>query len=103
MRTRGRGKRRNIPAAIIQVVEGARETLIEDRGATQRKGAIAANGEAAGVDGSCLSRAIKLELVVGSDISSTALGIGEDPIGEADGQGTIASTGTLGGVSDLSN
>ncbi len=80
------------PVAIVQVIEASAQALVEDVGGTQRKRAIAANGETGGEDSAGLGRGVKLELVVCSDVPSTALGVRKDPIGESERKRRIAGT-----------
>jgi hypothetical protein len=70
------------PPAVVQVVEVAGLALVENRRAPEGNGAVAALGEASGVYGASLRGAVKLELVVGSDVASSALRILDDAVGE---------------------
>lgn len=68
------------PRAIVEVVEGAAEALIEDTGSTKRKRTITANREASGNDGAGLRRSIELKLVVGGNVTSAAEVVFENTI-----------------------
>jgi hypothetical protein len=83
------------PIAVIQVVEVSADALIEDVGSTEGERAIVAEGEASGIDGSGLRRAVELELEVGGNISSAFLGIGELPTSQRDNKAARVTTGTL--------
>jgi hypothetical protein len=81
-------------ALAVQVVEGTRQALEEHSGA---RGAVAggecersvvADREAGGLLSTSLDGSIKLELVVGSDVSGAASLVLEDTILESQGQGT---------------
>ena len=69
---------------VVEVVEVAAQALVEDSGAAEGEGAVAASRPASSVDGASLSRAVELELVVGGDVTSAVLGVGEDTILEGD-------------------
>lgn len=69
---------------VVEVVEVTAQALVEDGGATEGKRAVAASGPASSEDGASLSRAVELELVVGSDVTGAVLGVGEDTVGEVD-------------------
>jgi hypothetical protein len=69
---------------VVEVVEVAAQALVEDGGATEGKGAVAASRPASSVDGASLRRTVELELVVGRNVTSTVLGVGEDTILESD-------------------
>lgn len=65
---------------IVQVVEGAAEALVEDGGAAEGEGGVAADGPAAGVDGTGLRRGVELELSVRSDIAGAMDRVREEAI-----------------------
>jgi hypothetical protein len=70
------------PPAIVEVVEVAGLALVEDGRSAEGQGTIAALREASGVDGACLRGPVKLELVVGGDVASSALRILNDAVVE---------------------
>lgn len=61
------------PRSVVQVVEAARQALVEGLGGAQRHDVVLAEREAAGEEGAGLCRLIELELVVGRDVSGPAL------------------------------
>lgn len=69
---------------VVEVVEVAAQALEEDGGVAEGEGTVAASGPASSVDGTSLSGAVELELVVGGDVTSAVLGVGEDTILEGD-------------------
>jgi len=71
---------------IVEVVEGTAQALVEDSGVTNSKSAVAADGETRGVDGTGLGGLVELELVVGSNVTSAALVIGQGTILKSDSQ-----------------
>lgn len=73
---------------VVQVVEGSAQALVEDGTATESNRAISTEREAGSVDGTSLYWVVKLELSVGSDVTSSARLVLEDAVGEAEGQGT---------------
>ena len=68
----------------VQVVEVTAQALVEDGGAADGEGAVRASGPASSVDGTSLGRAIELELVVGGDVTSALLRVGEHAVLEGD-------------------
>ena len=74
------------PVAVVQVVEVAAVAAVEDSGAAKSEGVIAADGEAAGVDGTGLRRAVELELEVRGDVAGSALLVGQDTVGKSQGE-----------------
>lgn len=70
------------PPAVIQVVKVAGFALVKHSRAAQGQGAIAALAEASCVDGASLRGAVKLELIVGSDIAGSVLCILDDTVRE---------------------
>ena len=94
------GRALGSPVAVVQVVERARQAAVEGGRATNCQGAVAAQGEAAVVDGAGLGRrAVKLELVVGDNGADAALGVGQDTVlelkDEVAGVGAVATSGEL--------
>jgi hypothetical protein len=79
------------PVAVVQVVEATAQALVEDSRGTESEGAVGADREAISVDGSSLGWSIELELVVGRDVSGTALLVGELAVGEGDDEGSLCS------------
>lgn len=77
------------PGTIVQVVKGSTQAFVEDSRGAESERAVRANRETSSVDGSSLGRSIELELVVGRNISGSALSIVELAIGE--GESKVAS------------
>ena len=90
---------------VVKVVEVTAQALVEDGRATDGKSAVAADGETRGVDGTGLGRLVELELVVGSNVTSAALVIGQDTVGKSDSQDLVLTSleAALGGGGDVSN
>lgn len=78
------------PRAVVQVVEVSRGALVPNSAVTQSQRTIATSGESSSVDGARLSGGIKLELVVASNVSSAALSVGQDAIGEVGDEDAVA-------------
>lgn len=76
------------PRAIVEVVEAAAETLIENGRSTKRKRTIIANREASSNDSAGLRRSIKLKLIIGGDVACAATLVFEDTILERNGKRT---------------
>lgn len=89
------------PAAIVQVVEATAQALVPDGGATEGEGAIVAHGEARGVDGIALRGLVELELVVGGNVTSAALGILQVAVAQGEDEGSFVTAGALGRRSQL--
>lgn len=77
--------------SVVQVVEVTAQALVENVGATESQGAIRAHAEAGSVDGTGLSWLVELELVVGGNVTCSALAVEEDTIG----QGQVEHAGSL--------
>lgn len=73
-------------AVVVEVVESAAQALVPDSRATESECAVGADGETAGVDGTGLGRAVELELLVGGNVTSAVVAVGEDTVVEGDGQ-----------------
>lgn len=79
---------------VVKVVEatsaatsgGTTQALVPDSRATKSESTVTADRETGSVDGTSLRRTVELELPVGSDVTSTALGVSEDTVGEGDGE-----------------
>jgi hypothetical protein len=71
-------------ALRVEVVEVTAQALMEDGGAANGEGAVGASRPTSSVDGTSLGRAIELELVVGGDVTSALLGVGEHTVLEGD-------------------
>lgn len=82
---------------VVEVVEGTAEALVEDGGAAESDGSVAASRPSSGVDGTSLGRSVKLELLVGGDVSSSAFGIGHDTVVEGDDERSGSLSGARGG------
>ena len=78
---------------VVQVGEGAAEAGVEDGGAAEGEGAVAADGPAAGVDGAGLGRGVELELVVRGYVAGAADGVVELAAGEGEDEGAGATAG----------
>ena len=75
------------PVNTVQVVEVAAQALVEGVAATKSKGAVRANGPARGVDGTSLGWPVKLELVIGGNVSSATSVILHDTVRKSNLQG----------------
>ena len=91
----------------VKVVEATAQALVPD-GAGESEGAVAADGETAGVDGVALERSVELELLVGGDITLALLGVGQDTVGEGQDEGGVVAAvilslfeTALGGAGDV--
>ena len=78
---------------VVEVGEGAAEAGVEDGGAAEGEGAVAADGPAAGVDGAGLGWAVELELVVRGYVAGAADGGVELAAGEGEDEGAGAAAG----------
>ena len=83
------------PVTVVEVVEAARQALVEDGGRTQGERAIVASGETGSVDGTSLRRSVELELVVGDNGTSAVLLVLEDTIVKVEDEGVGATAVTL--------
>jgi hypothetical protein len=90
---------------VVEVVEVTAQALVEDGRGADGKSAVAADGETRGVDGTGLGRLVELELVVGSNVTSTALVVSQDTVVKSDSQdlGLTSIETALGGGGDVSN
>ena len=82
------------PVGIVQVVEAARQALVEDGGGTKSDRRVAADREAGGVDGTSLRRTVKLELVIGGDVGGAALSILHDTTVDGNDKSTRSTAGS---------
>jgi hypothetical protein len=80
------------PVAVVQVVESAAVALSPDCGRTVGERAVGAKGKARGVDGTSLGWCVKLELIVGGNVTSSAGLVLHHAIGESDGKRSIKLT-----------
>ena len=71
----------------VDVVELSAQTLPPDILCTNGKSAVGAEGEASSINGSGLGRSIKLELIVGGNVTSSASLILENTATESEGEG----------------
>lgn len=78
------------PRAVVQVEKVAARALIEDSRAAEREGAVSARGEASSEDSASLGRLVKLELVVGRDVTGAGLRILEDSVLEGSNQNAVS-------------
>lgn len=69
---------------VVQVVKGAAEALVEDGGAAEGEGGVAADGPTAGEDGTGLRRRIELELSVRGDVAGAVDRVREDAVLETE-------------------
>lgn len=76
------------PLAIVQVGESTSVARVEDSRGAKSERAVAQDREASSVDGTRLWWSIELELVVGCDVSSSLLGVGEDAVSKGDCEDT---------------
>jgi hypothetical protein len=63
------------PVLVVQVVEGTRKAAVEGLAVAKGEDVVLANGEAAGEQGTGLSRLVELELVVRGDVANAVLSI----------------------------
>lgn len=70
----------------VDVVEISAQTLPPDVLCTKGNSVVGAEGEASSIDGSCLGRSIKLELIVGGNVASSASLILQDTATESEGK-----------------
>ena len=82
---------------VVQVVEGTAQALVEDGGVTKGESAVGASGETGSELGTSLRRTVKLELVVGGNVTSASLGVSQNTVGHGD----LESSGALGGGGDI--
>jgi len=82
---------------IVKVVEGTAQALVEESRVTNGKGTVGADRPASSVDGIGLDWVVELELVVGDDLTSAALAVGEDSLGESGSKSSALGDGALGG------
>jgi hypothetical protein len=90
---------------VVEVVEVTAQALVEDSRGADGEGSVAADGETRGVDGTGLGGLVELELVVGGNVTSAALVIGQDTVGKSNSQDLLLTSlkGALGGSGDVSN
>jgi hypothetical protein len=70
---------------VVEVVEGTAQALVEGGVTADGERAVVADGETRGELGVGLAgRWVELELLVGDDVTNTALGVGEDTVLERD-------------------
>ena len=86
------GRALRSPVAVVEVVEVTRGALVEDGRAAESKRVVAAHGEARRVDGAGLRGSVKLELVVGGDVSGSGFGIGEHAASQTNDQSAVCGT-----------
>jgi hypothetical protein len=79
------------PVAVVQVVEGTREALVEGGRTAKCERAVSADREARGEDSAGLRGTVELELEVGGDVTSATEGVEEDAIGQGENQNTLTS------------
>jgi hypothetical protein len=68
------------PVAVVKVVKVTRLALVPGSRVTEGQRVVTTDGETGGVNGTGLGRAVELELVVGCNVSSAVLSIGQDTI-----------------------
>ena len=76
------------PVAIVQVEEAAAQALEEDGGRAKSEGAVAADRESIGEDGSGLGWLVELELEVGRNVPGATVLIRELAVGQSDDEGS---------------
>jgi len=87
---------------VVQVVETTRLARVEHGGALEGKGAVAAETKAFRFESTCLNRRVKLELLVGSDVSGATSLVSQLAVLKSDHEDTIELAlvhATLGGYS----
>lgn len=78
---------------VVQVVEVARQTLVENILVTQGKVSVGGDRPSGSVDGAGLRwRTIELELSVGNDGTNSSLGVGQNRAVQVHGQGVVSKT-----------
>ncbi len=85
------------PRAIVKVIEATAQALVEDVGSAQREGTVIARRETSCDDGTCLRGSIKLELVIGGDISRPPILVLENTILKGDCKRPLFVTDDEGG------
>ena len=90
----GDGRALRSPVGVVQVVEAAGETLVEDGRSTESDRLVGADGEARGDESTSLGRSIELELVVGGNVGGTALSILHDTILKGDDESAGSTAGS---------
>lgn len=92
------------PFAVIQVVEFARATLVEDLRRAEGQISVLTSGEARGSEGPSLRGTVELELEVVGNVTGTALLVGKNTILEMNSEVTPLKITLRGGsVGSLSN
>ena len=79
---------------VVEVVEGAAQAVPPARCAADGEGLVLADGEATRVDGTCLWRAVELELVVRNDAAGAVPAICEHAVDESEVEGAIGILGS---------
>lgn len=79
------------PVLAVQVVEVSGQALVESSLATECQRTVTADGPSRGVDGTSLRGLVELKLVVGSNVTCSALAIGKDTTLECHGEHTRAT------------
>ena len=77
--------------AVVQVIEATAQALVEDSRGAESEGGVTADRETISVDGSGLRWSIKLELIVGRNVSGATLLVGKLAIGESDNERSLGS------------
>ena len=83
------------PVAVIEIIELSRATLVEGRGGTEGQDVVLAYRETRGEDGTGLRGTIELELEVGGNVSSSALGVPQNTILQGQSKGTLRACALL--------
>jgi hypothetical protein len=81
------------PVTVVEVVEVAAEALPKHVGAAKSQATVRADREARSVNGASLGGFVKLELVVGRNVSGTAGGVGQDTVAEGHRQSRVGPAG----------
>jgi hypothetical protein len=79
------------PMSVVKVVETTTVALVEDGRSTESQGTVATRRPSSSVDSTSLGWLVELVLVVGGNVSGTTFGIGQDTVGEIDGESTLST------------
>lgn len=83
------------PVAVIKVVEVAREASVKLSSTVKSKRAVLAERKPRGFEGVGLRRAVKLELIVGGNVTGSVVGILQNAVLESHDQSAFTLAGSL--------
>ena len=84
------------PVSVVKVVEATAIALSPDSRWAVSHSAVGTQAEARGIDGTGLGWVVKLELVVGSNVASSASLIFHDTVCQGDGERSVELTLSMG-------